>query len=148
MQGNPHAGVPPHMAGIDLEQPPVDGQRLFGAMLSDPHQREILEGNLVAGVHFQGVPQAVRGLVEPAQVHKRAARIGIRVDAVRLLRRGDTEGRERFLRALRGNQRIAEIVLRAPRRRIVREDMRVERHVVPIDTRLPPRQRPQRDQKD
>ena len=146
MQGDPHAGVPPHMTRVDLEQPPVDVQRFFGAVLSDPHQGEILEGNLVAGIHFQGVPQAVRGLVESGQVHECAARIGMRVDAVRLLCRGDTEGRKRFLRALRGNQRIAEIVLRAPRRRIVRENMRVERHVVPIDARLLPRQHPQHDQ--
>ena len=131
------------MTGIDLEQPPVDVQRLFGALLSDPHQGEILEGNLVAGIYVQGVPQTVRGLVESAQVHECAARIGMRADAIRLLCRGEAEGRKRFLRALRGNQRITEIVLRAPRRRVVREDMRVERHVVPIDARLPPRQRPQ-----
>ena len=70
----------------------------------------------------------------------------LRLVGVRTLGHGDVVGGERFFRAAGLEQRLAEIQMRVPRRRIVADDVAEEGRFVAVDARLPPRQRSQQHQ--
>ena len=119
-----------------LVRPPQPGERATGDEV----------GVAVVRVEIQGAAQIRLGLGQASQMREYQPDAVLRLVGVRALGHGDVVGGERFFRTAGLEQRLAEIQMRVPRRRIVADDVAEEGRFVPVDARLPPRQRSQQHQ--
>ena len=122
--------------------------RLVRPIPSLEQDAQVGHGAALVRSDLHGPTEMAFRLVEVFQMAQRHAQVNERIMRIRPLLHGDAGRGNRLLRTIQSNQRLGKIEVRPGRLRIMSNDVTKERDFIAVNSRLPPRQRPQDQQDD